>query len=62
MCDVAFKILYARPCALGRNLFIVGPWSAKADFTVNLVSSKPKLFLPFAVAECKTLIIGAQEA
>ena len=41
MCDVAFKILYARPCALGRNLFIVGPWSAKADFTVNLVSSKP---------------------
>ena len=33
ICDVAFRILYARPCALGRKRFIVGPLSTKADFT-----------------------------
>ena len=62
MCAVSFKIRYALPCALGRNLFIVGPLSAKADFTTNFLSSKPKLFLAFAVAERRTFIIGAHEA
>ena len=62
MCDVVFIILYARPWALGRKRFIVGPLSAKADFTISVFSSKPKLFFAFAVAERKTLIIGAQEA
>ena len=62
MCEVSFKIRQDLPCALGRNLFIVGPWFTKEDFTTKSSSLNPKLLLAFAEAERRTFLIGIQDA